>query len=338
MKRRHAIIAILAVPLLLGGCLKRKEAIVLHADGRIDVEHAFIGDGDDLDYGPVRKPDGQGYETSRTVETRDDGDVEHTWTARASYDSAEAMPTSFAAEGDPFAERVLRFRTSVSIREEAGRTYYRFTRVYEPRDWADYRYFSRVCFPPEIEALYEDPDAIPELSLEDRLRLIDAMVRYERMSMQLWADRALAAVAPDAKGLLDAQLDVRDAIAEHCRTHLAPEKVVTVLSRDAGEVEAFAAKAQKAMRALVVERARAALSLSDAQALALQKALLREQFDFDLSHDLGDEDFVVRLEMPGRVVGSNADERDGSALVWTFHGLDLRDRRHVLVATSVVEK
>ena len=335
---RRSILLVPALFLLLGGCLKRKETIVLHADGRLDVEHAFVGDGDDIDQGPARRPEGQGYKTSRTSRTLEDGNVEDTWIARASYASAKDMPTSFAAPGDPFASRAHSFRTSVLIREENGRTYYRFVRSYAARDWATYGYFRRVCFPEEIQKLYEEPDEIPDLSLADRQRLIGSIVRYQCMQMQLWADRALARIAPEAPSLVDAQLAVRAHIERHCREHLAAEKVVGVLSRPTSEVVTFAENAQQAMRKLIVERAQQALALGAEKVRELEEALLLEQHDFEVSHDLEDEDFVVRLKMPGRIVGSNADKRDGDTLVWAFHARDLRDRRHVLIATSVVER
>lgn len=51
--------------------------------------------------------------------------------------------------------------------------------------------------------------------------------------------------------------------------------------------------------------------------------------------DLG-PGFTFRLKMPGRVVSSNADERDGEALVWKFNAGDAMAVPVTLVAESVV--
>jgi hypothetical protein len=51
--------------------------------------------------------------------------------------------------------------------------------------------------------------------------------------------------------------------------------------------------------------------------------------------DLG-PGFTFRLTMPGRVVNSNADDRDGEALVWKFNAGDGMVEPVIIVAESVV--
>ncbi|NIR44675.1 MAG: hypothetical protein GWN99_10250 [Gemmatimonadetes bacterium] len=48
--------------------------------------------------------------------------------------------------------------------------------------------------------------------------------------------------------------------------------------------------------------------------------------------------FVFRLQMPGRVVSSNADEEDGEVLVWKFNAGDAMEMPVEIVAESVVPR
>ncbi len=62
-----------------------------------------------------------------------------------------------------------------------------------------------------------------------------------------------------------------------------------------------------------------------------------EQRRHEITHDLSDERFTVRVEMPGTIVGHNADGANGNVVTWTFEGTMLRDRDVDLMVTSRVD-
>ena len=59
--------------------------------------------------------------------------------------------------------------------------------------------------------------------------------------------------------------------------------------------------------------------------------------DYDASSDLSDETFQLTVDMPGTIVGGNAEELGGSRVTWKFNGKDLHEHEVVLRAVSVLE-
>ena len=57
----------------------------------------------------------------------------------------------------------------------------------------------------------------------------------------------------------------------------------------------------------------------------------------DQASDLSDEHFVVRVTMPGDVVGGNYAELEGRTAIWRFEGKALFGRAEHLEVISVVE-
>jgi hypothetical protein len=53
-----------------------------------------------------------------------------------------------------------------------------------------------------------------------------------------------------------------------------------------------------------------------------------------VTEDLGDENFIVRVEMPGAIVKSNAEIVEGNRVEWRFNAEKFRDTDHVLCVTA----
>ena len=54
----------------------------------------------------------------------------------------------------------------------------------------------------------------------------------------------------------------------------------------------------------------------------------------EITEDLGDDGFVIKVTMPGIIVGDNGESANGSTVTWTFSGAMLRDRDLELMVTS----
>ena len=324
--------------LALAGCLERIESITLHADGSLDVEHRVTGDADDLDQGAASYPTRAPWNVARTTRRKEDGKVEHILTARARFGSAAEMPTRFAVLGDPFGDRALAFTTEVTVRREEGRAHYRFVRRYRPRTWAPYAHFWRRAFPPDIQEMIDDPDNLWRRTDEERGRLIRAILDFQCMQIQHWAEDALAAVAPEEPLRPEALLAARDAVRSYRSAHLGSAAMERVLAQPVEEIDAFTTAFHREVNDRIVEVVAKRLGFDANRAANFRTALAVAAHDFEITHDLEDENFVVRLEMPGRLTGDNGDAHQGGEVVWRFDDEDLRDRAHVLIATSVVEE
>ncbi|MFH1998484.1 MAG: hypothetical protein ABIK28_02335, partial [Planctomycetota bacterium] len=73
---------------------------------------------------------------------------------------------------------------------------------------------------------------------------------------------------------------------------------------------------------------------TEEQALAFFQHYHDQERGYNLSEDIESESFAVSVEMPGEIIGSNADRIDGSEAVWEFDGKALQDRDHELIISS----
>ena len=59
------------------------------------------------------------------------------------------------------------------------------------------------------------------------------------------------------------------------------------------------------------------------------------QWEFDITKDLEDDEFDVRISLPGFVFYNNADEKSQDTLTWKFSGTDIFDEDVVLIADTI---
>ena len=114
-------------------------------------------------------------------------------------------------------------------------------------------------------------------------------------------------------------------------------RLLELLELPSEEVERRTADIQVRIDAASLRGANETLSLSAEARRLYQTTLERERNAFDVAQDLDDENFTVRVTLPGAVIADNGDELEGSTVVWTFSGKDLHDHDLVLVAHSVLE-
>ena len=250
--------------------------------------------------------------------------------ATARYGTVAEMPTSFAAPGDPGAARALRWQDRVEARTEGGRKARLFTRTYEGRRWGRYAYGESRWIAEHVPSLRK----WASLSESRKLAVTRDLLRYERFKHEEFLAAAVREIAPKHPRLVDAVLAARAALAAEA---LSPESVLGVLRLPEG-------KSKTRIAALLAELERAALGgaarvlefETDAKT-RLARAYRSARHDFEVTDDLSDETFVIRLKLPGEVLRHNGDEKKGRTVTWRFSGRDLRDRDHRLAALWVIE-
>ncbi|HBP17523.1 MAG TPA: hypothetical protein DEA08_07010 [Planctomycetes bacterium] len=316
--------------LLATGCLEREETIRVSPEGALAIEHQLRGDRGDLDGGAASYPQAGTWQVARSTRTKADGKVEHVLSAKGEFARAADVPTRFAG---PQAAGALELSTDLELRPGDEGTTYVFERTYAPRRWAPYERFHQQAFPAEVQALFKQLSRFAELSAADKGRLVGALRRYESDKASRWVSEGAVKAAPDSARLAEARLAIAAAVRARVEGAVDATFVAQALANPAG-IEARASELQAAVERAGVEAARDVLALTPEQVARLRGEIGQQRRSFEVSEDLADEAFVVRLRLPGRVLAHNGDALEGSTVVWRFNGKDLRDRRQRLLAKS----
>lgn len=331
--RTRAVSAMLVGLFCLTGCLERLEVVRIGADGVVSVEHRIKGDGGDLRGGAAALPGEKTHTVQRFTRPKKDGKgKEHFLVARATYDSVARMPESYASPESKFAARQLRWSNRLLTVREGKRTRYVFIRSYVPRRWADYQYQRRRAFPDEVEKLArEDWGKKP---WAERRKVIGSMVTYERYKNVEWVSQALAGMPLDSARRALALTAAGDALKAHFAAHLTPARVAGLMKLDEDRMAAEAGRLVAEVERVAIDAAARAAGLDARGRTTLTGGFAAARHDFEVTEDLGDESFEVRVSLPGKLVRHNGDSASGSTVTWKFDGKDLRDRSQRLIAIS----
>jgi hypothetical protein len=338
---RLVAICLAGFPLLiLPGCVRRGERIVIEPDGTAHLTVEFEGDPDDVRSGDAMLEDPGLWEVKDQLEVKDDGDEELTRTAKITVPPGGEFPTHYAGHDAELADLALDMATWLEVEERPDGTYYHFKRVYHRRDWARIDYFRHKELEDGLKKLDEKEAA--ELTDADRQDIANALLRFEAYKTIKLAEAAAESVGPP--------LAQDDWLAVHrgiCGVFEAidPREVMALLVLEGDEADAqIAAAVQEVKENLeaTIERILDERDRSGRLAVAFMDQYERERQRYAITEDLQDDVWEVVVELPGRVVGHNsfgADEPEHEkAIQWEFEGDMLNDQDVILMATSVVEK
>jgi hypothetical protein len=329
----------LASMLSFSGCLERKERIHVGADGRISVSHAFKGDaGEFAETSADKLPTGAPWRLHDEDVARAGGDgSDHVRTAAAEFASAAEIPETFGAADDP---APLHAKTKVSIeRTRDGKTRWVFERRYAARTRAWRQRLFERHFPEALRKELERKEGDPPLADEVLARAADAVVRFERDRNALLLESALASFGPSADAYV--LVTARDAFVKSFEEAWKPEMVLSAIHGTADERAALDARYRdETLKAAARTGAKAlAERLPDAGAdlpARVEKAFATARRIHDATEQLQLHGFEVRVELPAKVVASNAEalDDDGRTAVFKLSGADLCDGEHVLRAVA----
>ena len=220
-----------------------------------------------------------------------------------------------------------------------------------------------------IKALREkDPAALTD---DDRRTLVGAFIEVEREKTRAFLDRAV--VGLDSPLRQDAWLAARQAAGRaYDRPGLVEEVTEIAKSEDSGE---WLQALEQRIRAEVEAGVRVALASGNVNRAAIDRVidgLKLAAEDFEISEDIGDEQWTVTVVLPGRIIAHNAgsspdrvedvgedDDEDESielralmadlreymadgvsfeSVDWDFDGEAMYDADIVLAATSFVPR
>lgn len=328
------------LPLALAGCLKRKEYITVQQDGGVAMRLQYETDSlDELENGDAMPSTRAGWKVEQTVELKDDGDETHTLVAEQSFPPGAKLPQNYAAPEDPHADLYLQFPTTLTSERRPDGTYYHFRRTYSPRPWAQIdalQQQARETDKHELERIEQKEPS--EMTHEDRVTLVQLALYHEMNKTRAFARRAWQDVAPDATQdawlTVDSQLKTYFGELDFDRLAKLLESAETEDSDELVEAEAQAIEneATERMQAALADNA----ALRPRQLAAFKQRFAWYKKQYEVTEDLGDEDFEIYLTMPGEIVATNADGIDGNEAHWEVNGKMFRDRTVEIMATSRV--
>jgi hypothetical protein len=322
---------------VLTGCVKRKESIRVAPDGAVRLQTEIIGDPGDVAGGDAMPDAAAGWTVHDETIVKDDGKEEQHRSATLTVQGGAELPDSYAPVADGVAYRTsLRFPTELTIDRRPDGTYYNFRRVYLAREQARYEWYRKLFEQSlgKLDLAGKDP---ADLTDAERTNLLDHLRTLQALKMSEYVRSGAAAMEdhwPQYYGLILRQ-GLLDYFAE---VDLTP--IVTLMKQPAGPgrddaIAGFGTALIVGARDRLLQTL-GKLRVPAAEADAFFAAYDEEETRRTVTEDLGDEDWDVRVTLPGQLIAHDGDRVDGDSVVWTFKGEALMDRDQILSATSRV--
>ncbi len=316
------------------GCGEWEESIVVSPSGAVEVRYEIVGNAADLDNGEARLPTSDRFELRRF--TRPKGDAtEDVLIATANFDSAEAMPQTFGGTNPDYTQG-LHFSTAVKVTERPDGTHYLFVRDIRRRQWAAYESDRRHAIPAEIDKLLSK-GPLEELTRGERTQVLEALREYEIRKNIRWGQEALHPLNLETFARLEASLELHHSIRQRLSTDLSLPKMEALLELAPKALDAEVSQLQRRWDlgtvALIRERHSLKASEAEGYATAIREARMRYQ----VTEDLADESFKLKVTLPGTLISHNGDGQEGSTVTWSWQAKDVFDQDRVLIAHSVLK-
>jgi len=314
MTARRVILAVTLLWLAVG-CVRRREQITVMPDGSGWATVIVEGDPEEVLTGDAMPSDALGWTTAeRRRVAQKEGDEKLVRVAVRRLAVGETMPPSYAGPDTKLAHVALRFPTEMVVQRRDEGTYYHFRREYAPRRAAQIDYHRKqVMESDEIKAIGQKPPA--EMSEAELATLASAFIRFESARMGEFVDLAALSLTPPPSA--DVWATARNRVME---VYQKPDLVqqVTSIVQSYGGQETVAL--EQRLRKQTTEALRSSLQNSHLSRDAVDSfmdAWDRVRLEFEVTEDLGDEEFEVHLTLPGRIVAHNADSAPETATLAT---------------------
>ncbi len=337
MKRIVAGLCFAAAVALLSGCLERRERIRIFEDGSVAFHVVWeSSDFSDIDEGDAAPGQGGGWEVHRETGQNAQGQQQVRLVAEREVGPSVPLPSTYAPSG---AERgvPLTFPTDLEIELRGEWTYYHFSRVYDARKWSQVGVYEEMLAE-EAQKFGAVLESGQEPTLADRSAFARMIVEFTIRKYEGFARAAFLEVSPHASQT--AWLNVRAGL-EELRATMNYERLASLMALAESEDNAeFFEQLEREFDTEVMRRLELALADSAGMGVGsvslFKRAFLREKEAFEVTQEIADDRFTIEVEMPGEIVGSNADSTLGNVATWQFGGEWLRDRKVEILVTSRV--
>jgi hypothetical protein len=320
-------------------CVERKEHLSISPDGAVlyQIEHKTDSI-EELYQGDAVPMLAGGWMVQQQEEQDDQGRVTYTLLAEAAFGPKNKLPESYALRKDPDADLTLQFPTSLSIEQRSDGMYYHFARTYPGRSWAQIELLREGL----VERPMQDFDDVP---LEDwtpgqRITAVNALASFETEKALVFARAAFKHTTPQAPqdGWLGVGQHMRDCLAQMDHKSLAkllePKESLVEEQKRQEELTTQTKRFEEALADQFKQALRDRAGYDGSQVQQFFVEYDRQRKAYQITQDLGDDQFEITVEMPGEIVASNADSASATTAVWNLQGQMLRDREVELLVTS----
>lgn len=341
MQQRIRMIALCfasCVLVLAGGCLERKERIIINADGSSEIRLIVEGEDEtDLNEGDRLPRNGGQWLVERSKRQTPDGETVHRLAAVARYPAGFDLPSNFADVSDQMAKAYLQFPTQVTMEERPDGWYYHFHRTYEPRAYAQVGFLQDAAGE-QASSFAAKQQAGEEIGLVDFKGVSEVLVKVAIGKIEIFAREAFLETNPNTPQ--DTWLDVHDALEELRKGANYDRMAVILQNADKQDnsqlMEQLAEEFDKVTTDTIISALSGSPYVRDTGAFRQRFAFHKKAFE--ITEDLGDERFEVSVQMPGTIVSHNGDSKVNNVVTWTFAGKMLYDRTVELLVTSRIER
>lgn len=337
LKRNTALAAaLLAAVVTVTGCLERAERLTIRPDGSAYIELNYRSESlSEIYEGDAVPTPGGGWAVEERESESRDLKTKYELHAVRVVDASSPLPSSYAVPGEEESSQALQFPTALVMESRGGAMYYHFHRTYEPRRWAYVQLKKRELIEEPLKALEGKEQS--DLSEAEKAAVLRGFAMFEVEKTLIFAREAHLSAASelpqdwwlvfemDLRSMPDA-IDYADLI-----------KVLEAEDDESGE--AFRAETerwQEEVDARVEKSARDLLHYSPGQFNRFLAEFKKRKNEYAVSEDLADDVFKITVDMPGKIIASNASDISGAAAKWEFSGQQLHDNAVELMVTSVV--
>ena len=313
MKTKSRGFLVIALAILAAGCFAHEERITVLADGSVIIRVVHEADSDAELYETDAAPTAAG---GWSVEP---GEEPHSLTAIATFAAGATLPDGFADPRDPLADLYVRFPTEVKVEERTDGTYYHFRRVYPRRNWARVRVLQKELENELRDEIDLDKD-VDELTPEEIIDATRIFVRYYHLMELELIELAFRDLYPD--GPQDRLLALRGYLEESLERGDYSRLAAAIAGAEDPEAvfEAFMERIEEQRD----ERAGAALAAAGESNPERTAAFMDRYAWYVHRVDvMQNETFEISVEMPGEIIGSNAESVEGGTATWNFRAGDL---------------
>jgi hypothetical protein len=330
---------------VFAGCVERKEHLVINPDGSVLWQVKHRSDSlDDLLNGDAVPTLAGGWLVNQDQERDDDGQVTYTLAAEAVFSAKRhRFPEGFGTPADLAEGVCLEFTTSVTFQKRHDGTYCHFTRRYQPRAWTMFHRIREELVDGPLAGAGGEPG---QWTPDQRVAITRALAAFEIEKNLVFLRAAWLSALPRAPQ--DGYLAMRDDLHAFLTT-LDYERLANLLipPDDAGGEQAHqqaialeTTQLKAALQTRLSDAAHNLAGLDGAQMQALLASYENERRRFEVTEDLNDDGFEITVDMPGPIVGTNADQwnggTSGNSVTFKFKGETLHDNAIELLATCKV--
>lgn len=339
-----AAAVVLLSSLWLPGCLDRTETIVVAKDGRVKITHEWKGSPADIEGGAAARPETAIWNTTTSIGTSDEARL----SAWAEFGSIAEVPTNFADADPNLTPAQLSWSTTLDVERIGDIVRRTFRRTYRRFDWSGVAEAQRQALTKDIEKLFKIPpskvegsittDNVPtkpkDLSNDDEIKLIRALIEYERLKCLIFAAGGVAAIVRP-KGMMEAAKDRAEATVDgFFGRKVSIESAGALLRLESAEIETQIKELERQLDAELVENLAEIVAATPKERKAIALGIARERRAFAVAEDISDEEFKIEVTLPGKIVMHDGEQKGPSTVKWKFNGGDLRNQSVTLTAIS----